>query len=92
MSYYDPVRQQWVVESGDLVLWLDPEDRPVRAKVVLITDARIYLQATSTDPGRVPREVWFENRFGRRVAPRQAVVVSPAGKAHIDWRTVRVEG
>jgi hypothetical protein len=92
VSYYDQARQQWVIEVGDLVYWIDDEGRPVRAKAELITDARIYLKGTSLQADERAGEVWYENRFGRRVTPREGVYIDPAGRLRVNWAHIRIEG
>jgi hypothetical protein len=77
----------WQLCEGALAYWLDDKRRPVRCRVELITETRIYLRATASDHGRRKGEVWFEARISRRVAPRHAVYIHN-GKGYFDWRRI----
>lgn len=92
MAEYDKIRKQWVLRTGDLAYWLDRSGagRVVRCRIELVTHERVYLRATADDPPRHRGEVWWEARFSRRVAPREAVYVY-RDRGHVDWRTVRIE-
>lgn len=77
----------YTLAAGDLAYWLDEQGHPVRCRVELVTDQRIYLRATADDHGHTKGSVWFTGRYSRRVAPREAVYVHK-GKGHFDWTTI----
>lgn len=91
MAIYDCDHNQWVLRDGDLAYWLDGEKNPVRCRIELITDERVYLKATTDDAPMRRGQIWWESRISRRVAPREKVVYFHKGKGHFDWRQVRLE-
>lgn len=77
----------WILTQGELAYWVTEDRTPVRCKVELVTDERIYLRATASDGPKRTGQVWFEARYSRRVAPRDAVLIRK-GKAYVDWAVV----
>lgn len=72
--------------KDDLAYWVDADRRPVKIKIKLVTNERVYVQATETANGRVAGEMWFEDRSTDRILPRIAYIYD--GRAHFDWRLV----
>lgn len=71
---WDNAAQRWILNDGDLAFW-KAEDIACRVKIVLVTDSRVYVEATAADGPFKKGQVWYEGRTTRKLAPRAAVMV-----------------
>lgn len=87
---YNPATQRWELCAGDLAFYITSDRTPVPVQIELVTDTRIYYRVTLKNIPEGFGEYGYEARFNRKIAPRNAVYVSPAGKASVDWASVAV--
>lgn len=87
---YDSNEGKWVLTDGDLAYWIDDQGHPVRVKIELVTRDRVYLRATAQDYGVPAGKRWYEARYSKRVAPREATYVH-RDRAHVNWQNVLIK-